>query len=471
MKIGTLLKFILAAVLLPASVYATISGTVTSGTGMGAKPISGALVKLLNGTTSGTLLDDTTTNTMGAYTLTNIGANGQKVITINQPGYNAYVAALAYNGTNITGNNISLVINNNTSTITGKVETSSNSAPIDSAIVTLSGGVLGAPVSVYTNDSGQYTFDSVGTGTGYTVSAAKSGLSTVSQANVTATWNATTTVAVIKLGNNKGKITGSIKSAATGNPAIKTGVSVVFYSNGLKVDSVGADTLGNYSDSLGAATYIIKVSAAGYRSDSDLVALDTFATVASAATKTLNAMLTTATASLGGTVTVGTTLPATVVKNAKLYLQRRATNVGAGATVYWVVDSSMTDANGIYDFINMIAGTTTNYRVNVSGTGYIDTTSSATTVAAGAAVALNINLMIPAAISSLTPTSEHPVRFISMGDQLVLNLGQATTMSRRVSIFNLQGGLQFQASVPAGESRLIVPAKYSPGNGFLFQIR
>ena len=49
-----------------------------------------------------------------------------------------------------------------------------------------------------------------------------------------------------------------------------------------------------------------------------------------------------------------------------LYLERRATNVGAGATVYWICDSTTTDANGIYDFLNMIAGTAANYRVNIT---------------------------------------------------------------------------------------------------------
>lgn len=476
-------KYALAMAILPVSLWAAnITGTVTTGTGVGASPVSGALVKLLNGTSTGTLQDDSTTNGAGAYTITNPGSNGQKVLSINVSGYNNYTAAFAYNGAALT-ENATLVINNNTSTITGTVLASSNSAPIDSAIVTLSGGTLGAPISVYTNTLGQYAFDSVGTGTGYSVSATKSGFSSSSAGSIAAVWNATTTVGTFSLSNNKGKISGTIKSAANGNPIIKTGNSIIFYANTAKpdsfvrVDSVSTDTFGNYSDSLPSNTYTIKISSVGFKSDSDLAALDTSATVSFGATTTLNAVLTTATASLGGTISFetmagGTTSP---LASAKLYLQRRATNFGAGSTTFWTVDSTTTDVNGLYDFVNMIAGTIANYRVEVLytfNTGSVVDSTNNTTVAAGAAVTLNYTVLKPTSIFGqvAATTGDNSIRFISAGGQLTLEFSPKT-MARTVSIFDLSGALQHQVSIPANADRVMVPGAFAPGNGFLFQVK
>jgi len=475
-------KYALAMAILPVSLWAAnITGTVTTGTGIGASPVSGALVKLLNGTSTGTLQDDSTTNGAGAYTITNPGSNGQKVLSINVSGYNNYTAAFAYNGAALT-ENATLVINNNTSTITGTVLASSNSAPIDSAIVTLSGGTLGAPISVYTNTLGQYAFDSVGTGTGYSVSATKSGFSSSSAGSIAAVWNSTTTVGTFSLSNNKGKISGTIKSAATGNPIIKTGNSIIFYANTAKpdsfvrVDSVSTDTFGNYSDSLPSNTYTIKISSVGFKSDSDLAALDTSATVSFGATTTLNAVLTTATASLGGTISSqyqgGAVSP---LSGAKLYLQRRATNFGAGSTTFWTVDSATTDVNGLYDFVNMIAGTIANYRVKILytfNTGAINDSTVNTTVAAGAAVTLNFTVQQPIPIFSqvAAATGDNSIRFISAGGQLALEFSPKT-MARTVSIFNLSGALQHQVSIPANADRVMVPGAFAPGNGFLFQVK
>jgi len=187
------------AALLPASLWAaTISGTVTSGTGSSAVPINNALVTLLNGTNTGSLQDDTTTNAAGAFTITNPGAEGQKVIVASHPGYNNYSTAIAYNGANIT-KDLTLAINNNTSTITGQVIDASNSAPVDSAIAILSGGILSGSVSVRTNVNGVYTFDSVGTGTGYQVAVSAVGYASGSMGNIAAAWNSTTTPQIFSL--------------------------------------------------------------------------------------------------------------------------------------------------------------------------------------------------------------------------------------------------------------------------------
>ncbi len=79
-------KYALALAVLPASLWAAnITGTVTSGTGIGATPINNVKLVLLNGTSSGTKQDSATTNPAGANTITNPGANWQNDLTIDQP--------------------------------------------------------------------------------------------------------------------------------------------------------------------------------------------------------------------------------------------------------------------------------------------------------------------------------------------------------------------------------------------------
>jgi hypothetical protein len=475
-------KYAVALAILPMSLWAAnITGTVTSGTAPNTTNIVGAKVYLHLNTSTGALQDSAVTNAGGTYTITNPGANGQKVLTVNQSGYNPYVQAFGYNGTALT-ENITLVVNPNTSTIKGKVTAASSGLPIDTATVTLSGGGLGAPISVRTDSNGNYEFDSIPEDPGYSVSASAPKYLSQSVGNILANFDAVTTVSTLALVRNVGKVSGTIKTSATGNAVIKTGASVVFYSNGIKVDSVVTDTFGNYADSLNAITYnTVKISAAGYKSDSDLVALDTSVTVVVGANTTLNAFLTPATASLGGTISVRSlgTNPTTTTftSGAKLILQRRTTNFGAGSTSFISVDSTTSDINGTYDFVNMIAGAQANYRVMIialftATNQTVDTVTGNTTVATGAFVTVNFTIQTPpTSILSFTPTAGNRVRFISMGDHVDLDLGQSSEIARTVSIFNLSGALQHQVGVPAGVSRVSVPGAYAPSNGFLFQIK
>jgi len=193
-------KFVFAAMMFPAFIHAiTVSGTVC-GDNECVSTLSGVLVKLYNGSSiSDTVLqDDTTTNTSGFYTL-NWGTNGQKIFVINQPGYNNYVAAVTFNNGGPYTVNMTLAINNNTSTITGTVVAASNSAPIDSTIVILSGGVLGSPISVRSNSQGQYAFDSVGTGTGYSLMFSGNGYKNDTLTNINAPWNSVISTGITAL--------------------------------------------------------------------------------------------------------------------------------------------------------------------------------------------------------------------------------------------------------------------------------
>jgi len=281
-------------------------------------------------------------------------------------------------------------------------------------------------------------------------------------------------ISVYAVGNKgmvSGTITGSLTGASSLDSVIK-GASVVFYSGGVKIDSVVTNSSGIFSDSLSAGTYSpVKISATGYKSDSDLPALDTSIAVVSNSNSNVNATLTSATASLGGTIfsiSYGGG-PETPVGGAKVYLQRRAINIGAAATVYWAVDSTTTNANGLYDFVNLIAGPFANYRILIKDSAIILNDSSAnTTVTAGESVTLNYDEPCCASIYPHSSSLAKIIRYISVGDKLILDLGQPTTNARTISIINMNGTLQLQLFIPAGQSRVSVPIDFAPERGFIF---
>ncbi len=276
---------------------------------------------------------------------------------------------------------------------------------------------------------------------------------------------------------NLGKISGTVKSSDSGTPAIKTGVRVTFYTGGLKVDSVVTDTLGNYSDSLNAAAYTVTFSAAGYKSDSDLPALDTSVTVAVDTAKTLNASLTPATASIGGTIAQSRTPSSIPIAGAQIILQHRMTNFGTASTSWINVDSTTTNANGLYDFVNLIAGTTANYRIHiyaVVSVGTVDSAYGNVSVAEGDTAILSVTVRTVnspiIALTSLSKGKNH-VEFSLAGDHLLLNLGEPSQMARTVFIFDTHGALQYRIPVPANTSKVMAPAAFSPGKGFLFELK
>jgi hypothetical protein len=209
---------------------------------------------------------------------------------------------------------------------------------------------------------------------------------------------------------NIGKIAGTITSSNSGNPAIR-GAGIVFYSGGARIDSVITDSSGKYSDSLNAGIYSpVKISATGFKSDSDLIALDTSVTVASGSNSILNATLTPANSELGGTLYGGLFLGlnGSPISNASLYLNRRATNVGSASIVFWTVDSTISDSQGRFEFRNLIPGFQANYHVRLIDSALnLDTNSGNTTVGDSQLVTINFDF-IPMPIES-NPSSQKPL--------------------------------------------------------------
>jgi len=283
-------------------------------------------------------------------------------------------------------------------------------------------------------------------------------------------------------------INGTVLAGAPGTVASEpvVGATVVMSSYaGGSADSLGSAT----TNSSGVYTFPaapngpveISVNTPGYSSGALVVAINN-----SDSTLTENFSLTDSSqsgnissdANIAGQVTItGTSTP---VPNTNVYLRRRATATSA----YVLVDSALSDANGVYVFDNILpAGTVSGdianaYTVAVSSfydsaNTYAAFTSGAITVADAQTAVSNIALTVsgPASIkTAFSQNSAQSIRFSTAGDQLLLDLGTSNA-TRTVSIFGMDGTLQRQVTVPGNESRTTVPAIYAPANGFLFRVK
>ncbi len=274
------------------------------------------------------------------------------------------------------------------------------------------------------------------------------------------------TVGTLYLTQNVGKLAGTIQradSATLGVPNAK----VIVLSGRTKVDSTITDANGNYTLTLLVGSYNVSVSAAGYKSNTGAGSKDTTAAVTFGTTKILNVPLSYAHSTIGGIVRFGSATGPVVV-GAKVVLQHRMSSTGSG-NVWVAFDSATTDANGIYVFQNLIAATTAatgSYRVIV--TAYA-TASQAVQVNVGATITLNV-IIIGDAIQSVRNDVKNSLRFSRLGDQLVLNLNPAK-ISRTLEVFNMNGVLQRGVSIPAGETRVNVPAALAPEKGYLYGVK
>ena len=253
-------------------------------------------------------------------------------------------------------------------------------------------------------------------------------------------------------------ISGAVVTVTSGSGSIAT-----------VVGTATTDVNGNYSLANVPTGFVyVSTAATGYTPNPKDTGL---AINSSTAIVTNNVILTgTSGANVAGTSTIAGLVTRTNVKvvGAKVVLRRRAT-----ATSAWVlVDSTTTDANGTYQFANILAsgtGAPSNaYSLIVSQPGYATLTSTtAITVATGATTAANVALTTTG-IQQFSASKAQSIRLTVMGDRLSLNL-TVSNVSRTVQIFGFDGSLKRQVSVPAGESRALVPATFA--HGYLFQVK
>ena len=466
-------KYALTAALLPASLWAaTITGTV--GAPAPGTPVSGAKVVLINSGNSAHV-DSTTTAGNGVYTFSNV-AIGPYQVMAGKSGYNSAVVLASINtaGQTVTAN-ISITINNYTGVFTGTVRKGSDSTPFINATVRLTAGPIdpAGNKTAQTDSSGNYRFDSVYAGVGYTITASAPNYLNAVAGNQAVAWNSSAGVGTLYLNQSLGTLSGTIRRSDT-TSIVLVGAKIVVWQDTVKIDSTTSDSLGNYGLTLNAGNYTLKISLAGYKGINGVATKDTTVTISFGQNSVRNQNLTPARSNFQGTAHV-TNATGAPIPGVKIVLLRRPTTAGA----YVRLDSTVTDANGNYAFtglISAVAAANGSYQFISSKAGYgtaanntNPVTSAATQVGFQATVTYNPILVISTAIIPFSGNNQG-MRITTLGDHLTLDLGVSNTL-RTISVFNLNGSLQHQVNVPAGESHAVVPGIFAPANGYLFQVK
>lgn len=238
-----------------------ITGTVVNsgGTGISGASVTGA------GLTA-------TTNSSGAYTLTNVPA-GTVTLTASAPSYQpASETVTVTAGNSTTAPAMTLV--SNLGNVTGKVTDTSNN-PIVGASVSFGGG------STSTDSTGTYSFTNIPAGTIQLVASA-TGYQSVTQ-NVTVTGGTSTTAnfTLTPTSGSPGTVTGTVTNIST--HGVISGATVKWNTASTTTNSSGVYTLNN----VGGGTQTLTASAAGYLPVSNTVNVN-------GGTSTLNFQLSTA---------------------------------------------------------------------------------------------------------------------------------------------------------------------------------
>ncbi len=181
------------------------TGTLAVTVQQGGSPASGATVTVTGGPNTASLSG--TTNASGQVTFTSVPAGAASyTVAATKSGQSANTTATVNAGSTT---NVSLTLPvPPTGTLVATVTWAGS--PRAGSTVTLSGGLLGSPLSGTSNGSGQVTFANVPAGSGYTVAADDSGANATQSAtvvassttNVTLTLPTGTLVVNVKRGNS-----------------------------------------------------------------------------------------------------------------------------------------------------------------------------------------------------------------------------------------------------------------------------
>ncbi len=299
--------------------------------------------------------------------------------------------------------------------------------PVAGADVTLTGGPQSVSLSATTDASGVATFTGVPSGTGYTVTATKSGQSATAS-DVTVSFGTTTNV---DLALPTGTLTATVTWA--GSPA--SGATVTLTGGPMSI-SVSGTTSGS-----GVVTFVNVPAGSGYT-----VTATKSGQSATATNQTVNA---------GSTTNVALALPTgTVAVNVKW----AGVNV-SGATVTLtggpmsISVSGTTDSNGNVTFINVPAGS--GYTVTATKSGQ-SATATNQTVNAGSTT--NVNLALPT--GTLVVNVKRNGSNVS-GATVTLTLGPMSIS--RSGTTNSSGNVTF-TNVPVGSGYTVKAYKCSVSN-------
>jgi hypothetical protein len=424
---------------------ATLTGTVraaSNGGGQGAV-IADAKVVLMStgGGGGGTRLDSTTTNAQGQYSFDSV-TTGFRTVVASKTGYNNGTAAAFIqqaNGSytaNITMTATGGGGGGNNGVVTGRPAGGGQGAYLDSA---------------RTNAQGQYRFDSVPAVNNYTLRATAAGFNAGTNNNVDVNENDTTlanfSLTAMPGPARPGSIAGTVRKAA--DNAVLAGANVVLSRNGNRIDSAKTDADGHYAfDSVAANTnYTVTVTATGFQTaantDVDVIANQTstvdFRMVASGPILTRGSII--------GTVTDNAKKG---VAKARVVLSRSGVGGGAGP-----VDTVETDASGDYSFDSVAV--LQNYIVTVTAAGFQTAVNNNVDVVAGQAVVADF-ILVPSVGVRADFAAAQGFRLASAKGSLSVEFS-ASPWAGRISAYDLRGALAYSGAVPAGATRLSVPAK------------
>ncbi len=341
-------------------------------------------------------------------------------------------------------------------TITGTVRDSTSNAAIANALVRVT--VTGTQDTVRTNAQGIYTLTNANIVAGtYTVNFCATGYTTRNITGVTvasATSSTTLNVRLLATTTTAGTITGTVRDSTTN--AVIAGARVIVNRGGTFADTATTNAQGVYTitnANLTTGNVTVNVSATGYTTR-NLTGI----AITSGTTMTLNVRLL-------ATVAVARTITGTIRDSATT---NPIANVLVTVTVGGVTDSARTNATGLYTIsnTNLVAGT---YTVTATATGHVTGTASLTITGANTTYSLNFNLRSTTALFSVNAGSKG-IRFVQSGDRLTLEFG-VSNVTRSLTVYGMNGKVQQNVSVPAGQSHVELSAAFAPRNGFLFQVK
>ncbi|MGO4771764.1 glycosyl hydrolase family 18 protein [Flavobacterium sp. W22_SRS_FK3] len=324
--------------------YYTVSGTVLNGSA----PVSGATITAVSGSATLTAVSDAN----GNYSVANLAAGLDYTVTITKTGLTFTPASTVYTGinSNKTINFTQTVINPTYYTVSGTVL--NGSAAVSGATIS---AVSGSTTLTGTSDaSGNYSIANLVSGSNYTVTIAKTGLTFTPASTVYSAIGSNKTLNFTQVVNPAYyTVSGTTKNGTTA----VSGVTVSAISGATTLTAV-SDASGNYSvaNLVAGSDYTVTASKTG-------ASFSPSSTVYSAinSNKTLNFTQNTANGYLiSGTVKNG----AAPVAGVKVDLILPYTNETHG----WVNLSTLSDAQGNYHFENVaLNGYTTFLSLKING--------------------------------------------------------------------------------------------------------
>ncbi len=380
-------------------------------------PVNGATVTVSGGNLAASLSG--TTNSSGVVTFNNVPAGTGYTVTATSGGQTGTATGVTVTG----GSTTNVTVPMPTGTVAVNVKWGGANVANCVNCVTLSGGNLSAAVTGSTDASGNVTFINVPAGTGYTVTATKSGQS-ASATPVTVTNGATTNVSLaLPTGTLVVNVT-SGGSAVTGATVAVTGGPMAITSQ--TTNSSGQTTFLNVPVS---ATYTVTATTGSQSVSQSSVSV----TVGATTTVNLAFPL--------GTVQVNVQWAGLPVANCVNCVTISGGNLSAAVT-------GSTDASGNVTFVNIPAGA--GYTVTATKSGQTGT-QSGITVTGGSTTSVSISMPTGSVAVTVTWVGAAVANCASCvtlsGGNLAASVVGSTDATGKVTFINVPAGSGYTVTV------------------------